>query len=188
MPMKRPLTLLALMVWGLLFANAGPSVYAQGPLPTSEAWRWATLIESTPQLSTASGRGVGNVFTLQSSRAIDAYVVFPTAATPRRVTSAYVYLLSRSGASGGAVPLTLELRHADGAFVQTISTAALDLETAATGTWHSLPVSASVDFSPGQQFAFHAQLTGTGNMEVVVLFELNVQPGTYKTYLPLLRR
>ncbi|MGQ0604921.1 MAG: hypothetical protein ACT4QE_24845 [Anaerolineales bacterium] len=177
------------LAFGLLPAVAASSTQnTLASLPAGEAWRWSVTVDGSATHSALLGRGVSNVAHFQSARAADTYAVFPPLATPRQVTSAYVYLLSRSGTSGAAAPLALEVLNADGAVAYNLSTATLDLETATTGTWLPMSLTSGVNLLPGQHVVLHGQMTNAGTLNVLVLFEVNAQPGFYRTHLPLLRK
>jgi len=149
---------------------------------TGELWKLGFTVENNPLSYTSLiGRVAGEVATFRSNRSTtDIYYIFPAPATSKTIQSAKFYILDRTGTYPANATLTLQTFNFAGALQRTVSAASVDLQTSATGTWNSLPLSgtaANLQISPGEFLAFHFNLSGapSNDLNVRPIFEIEVQ-------------
>jgi len=117
------------------------------------------------------------VAAFRSVRAANINFAFPAPAMVKTVTAARYYIISRSGSYGGNALLALRVYNFSGVLQRTITTAAVDLETAPLGSWQSLSLLANQAINPGEFLAFHFALSADsgGNLDVRPIFEVIVE-------------
>lgn len=149
---------------------------------TGELWKLGFTVENSPlTYNSLIGRVAGEVATFRSNQGTtDIYYIFPAPATSKTIQSAKFYILDRTGAYPANATLTLQTFNFAGALQHTVSAASVNLQTSATGTWTTLPLSATatnLQISPGEFLAFHFTLSGApGNdLNVRPIFEVEVQ-------------
>jgi hypothetical protein len=185
-PVGLPLLMLALAITGVFALPAAPGQAGAGRLQASvaapaEAWRLGVTSEGDAGYNAVIGRLVDTSASFRSNRGVqDSYYIFPAPASARTVQSAALNIISRSGTYADTTSLTLEVRDASGALLRTVSAAPVDLQTAATGAWATLPLdasSANLTIAPGEHLVAHFALAGApaGTLDVRPVFEVVVQ-------------
>ena len=185
-PVGLPLLLLALTITALFGLPAAPGQAVAGRLQAglaapAEAWRLGVTSEGDAGYNAVIGRLVDTSASFRSNRSVqDSYYIFPAPASARTIQSAALNIISRSGTYTSTTSLTLEVRDSSGALLHTVSAAAVDLQTAATGTWAMLPLDASpasLTIAPGEHLVAHFALAGapSGTLDVRPVFEVVVQ-------------
>jgi hypothetical protein len=106
--------------------------------------------------------------------------MFPMTARENTIQDAQFLLLDRSGSYSGAATMSLETYDLAGTLQHVVSSGSIDLESASTETWTTIPLSASPDelmVSPGEFLAVHFNLsTGpSGDLDVRPIFEVEVR-------------
>lgn len=177
------LVIIAFTVWRTFPLDVG-NVKA-GPLTTSsttnETWNLGFTVEGAPTYNAIIGRVAEEAGAFRSNRGVTQMAtIFPAPATARTVDSARLYILSRNGSYGGTMTLSLRIYNFAGVLQHTVSSAGIDLQTAATGTWMQVPLSATADnlvVSPGEFLSFHVELSGAsaGNLDVRPVFDVTVR-------------
>lgn len=103
--------------------------------------------------------------------------------------AARFYLLNRAGSYSGNAGLTLEVYDYAGTLKRSLSAGSVDMETAATGTWTEVALSANasdLNITAGESVAFRFSLSGGagGNLEVYPIFEVVAGPPAAVAELP----
>ncbi|MCP3974901.1 MAG: hypothetical protein GY720_10450, partial [bacterium] len=155
---------------------------------SAEVWRSGFTMEdlvitpdtSSGYLTSTNGRLLGPVSTFRSGRVEHIYHVFPMPVEKKVVRSVSYYLLSRSGSySSGNANMSLEVFSVDGNLQHTVSINSVDLETADSGIWSSVSLSATFDdlqVDPGEYLAFHVNFDAgpADDLRVDAVFEVEV--------------
>jgi hypothetical protein len=121
----------------------------------------------------------------------DIFFAFPISGRTQTIESAAYQILQRSGTYTSTTSLTLEVRDAGGALLRTVAAGPVDLQTATTSTWATLPLDASpasLAIAPGEHLVAHFALAGApaGTLDIRPVFEVIVtsDPTTAATSTP----
>jgi hypothetical protein len=138
-------------------------------------------VDGAPAYSGVVGRLVSNTGTFRSARAAQDTFIFPAPASSRTVEAASVYLLDRNGTyAPGTATLSLVIYNFAGVVQHTVTAADIDMQTASTGAWIELSLSANPDdllISSGEFLGFHFRLSDApgGDLDIHPLFEVSVR-------------
>lgn len=145
-----------------------------------ESWRLGVTVENEAAYSAVIGRPAGESGAFRSDRDTrDIRFMFPAAATEKTIRAAQFYLIQRSGVYADSATLSLETYDMNGT-LQHQASSAVDVKTAATGTWTAFTLSGSGDdlvVSPGEYLCVHFALGGDpgGDLDVRPMFEVEVE-------------
>jgi hypothetical protein len=146
---------------------------------SSETWNLGVTVEGAPAYRAVIGRLMSDVGAFRSARTAQAATIFPAPANTRTVQAASFYLLNRTGTYTGTATLSLVIYDYAGTLQHTVSVTSVDLQTAPTGVWTPIALSATPDdlvISPGEFLAFCFTLSeaAAGDLDVRPLFEVSV--------------
>lgn len=199
--MKRIPTLLIL---GLLFLLLSPPVAGQAqeaPLdaqaigPDTLYWRTGTLLKSaSPAFSGLVLRNPTPVARFQSNAGVTG-MSYMLGAVSRslRVADVKVYILSRSGSYSGNAIVEVWAYSMAGASHHRISAGSLNIQSAPTGAWQNISLSATPAnrlLSAGQSLVITFDLSAAAgsNLDVYTIYEATLTTHTREIYLPMIRK
>jgi hypothetical protein len=145
----------------------------------SETWNLGVTVEGAPIYRAVIGRLMSDVGAFRSARTTQAATIFPAPASARTIQAASFYLLSRTGTYSGTATLSLVIYDYAGTPQHTVSATGIDLQTAPTGGWTPVALSATpgdLVISPGEFLAFCFTLSdvAAGDLDIRPLFEVSV--------------
>lgn len=146
---------------------------------TDESWRLGVTVEGDSAYASVIGRLAGETADFRSNYDVtEIYFMLPAPAVQKTVTAARFYIVSRTGSYTGTASMALEVLDFAGNLQHTVSTANVDMQSAATGAWTSLSLSGDPDnvISSGEFLAFHFELSDIpgGDLDVRPIFEVEV--------------
>lgn len=168
--------------------QAGPALVLG---PAAPPVRQGVTVEGAATLTALAGRGLTNVAALRSSQAVSTvYFVFPPVAEARTLATASLVLLSRTGVYPATASLDLVVVNYAGELQRRLSTAAIDVQTAGTGAWQSLPLTTNASVGPTELLAMRLTLASgpAGDLDVRPAFEIVFAPYQANVYLPITSR
>jgi hypothetical protein len=173
----------ALLCMAFLIQIGQAAMLANTPA-TTETWRLGVTSEGDAAQSALIGRSASVVASFRSNRDVqDIYFLLPASGREQIIQSAAYRIIQRTGSYTSTAQLTLEVYDAAGTLLRTASAAPIDLQTATTGSWADLPLSATsaqLIIAPREYLIARFSLGGgsAGDLDIRPEFEIVVTHGT----------